>query len=69
MDNKQKLIIQSRAVNPDPHGSAWIRIHILSWIRIRIQYADLDSGGENLREKTEKMKGKWKKIVIVIIKY
>ena len=24
MDNKQKLIIQSRAVNPDPHGSAFI---------------------------------------------
>ena len=23
-------------------------------------------GGENLREKTEKMKGKWKKIVILL---
>ena len=26
-------------------GSAWIRIHFPSWIRIRIQYADPDPGG------------------------
>jgi hypothetical protein len=24
-------------VYPDPHGSAWTRIHFLSWIRIRIK--------------------------------
>ena len=32
-------------------GFAWIRIHFPSWIRIRIQYADPDPGGKNLRGK------------------
>ena len=35
------------------------------WIRIRIQYADPDPGGKNLREKTEILQGKWKKMVIL----
>ena len=39
-------------------GSEWIRIHVTSWIRIRIQYADPDPGGYILREKREKMQGK-----------
>ena len=30
---------------------------------------DPDPGGENLKKKNEKMQGKWKKIVIFIIKY
>ena len=43
-----------------------IRIHFRSWIRICIQYADRDPGEVNLMEKTEKMQGKWKKIVILL---
>ena len=37
-------------LDPDPHSV--------------IQYANPESGGEKLREKIEKMQGKWKKIVI-----
>ena len=36
-------------MDPDPYGSACIL------------NADPDPGGENLRGKTEKMQGKWKK--------
>ena len=37
-------------------GSAWIRIHFTSWIRIRIQYVDPDPGGKIFQIKTEKGK-------------
>ena len=43
-------------MDPFPHGSPFI---FPPGIRIRIQYADLDPGGENLREKTEIMQGNW----------
>ena len=33
---------------------------------IKPRAVDPDPGGENLREKTEKMQGKWKKIVILL---
>jgi hypothetical protein len=34
-------------------GSAWIRINLSCWIRIRIQIADPDPGGQNLPKKIE----------------
>ena len=40
-------------LDPDPHSV--------------IQYANPESGGKNLREKIEKMQGKWKKIVILLL--
>ena len=40
-------------LDPDPHSV--------------IQYANPESGGKNLREKKEKMQGKWKKIVILLL--
>ena len=46
------------AVDPDPHGSAFI-LPPESWIRFRIQYADpnSDAGEKNLWKKTEQMQG------------
>ncbi len=35
-------------------GSAWIRINLSCWIRIRIQIADPDSGGQKCPTKIEK---------------
>ena len=33
-------------------GSAWIRIHFPSWIRLRVQYADSYSGEKTFKIKT-----------------
>ena len=46
-------IVSTRAVDPDSHGSAFLFP------------PGSGSGGENLREKTEQIQGKWKKIVIL----
>jgi hypothetical protein len=49
-----------RGMDPDPSiqgfgsGSAWIRINLSCWIRIRIQIADPDPGGQKLPQKIEK---------------
>ena len=44
----------------------WIPFNFNSWIRIRIKYVNPDPGGENLRERKEKLQGKKKKIVILL---
>ena len=45
--------VQNRALDPDLHSFSLLD-------------PDPDPGGENLRGKTEKMPGKWKKIVILL---
>ena len=48
--NNSRSTLFTGAMDPDPHSFSLL---------------GPDPGGENLREKTEKIQGKWKKIVIL----
>jgi hypothetical protein len=57
-------MILSSVSDPDPHGSAWIRIQLVARIRIRIRNADPDPDPGGLKKAKMKKKNAAKSQII-----